>query len=133
MTARVVRTLELVIALIAAGGLGAPRARAAEGDAARIPPWLDEVTLDGFVSTSYSFNLNRPDSRTNQLRVFDFDDNSMKLDLFELVLQRAVSKPRESGFRVDVRSAARRRGSRRRAGSSAPTRVPRTSTSSRRS
>jgi len=45
MTARVVRTLELVIALIAAGGLGAPRARAAGGavvepDAAALGAWL---------------------------------------------------------------------------------------------
>ncbi|TMQ69103.1 MAG: porin [Candidatus Eisenbacteria bacterium] len=38
----------------------------------------------------------------NTLRVFDFDDQSFKLDVFELVAQRPASKARESGFRADV-------------------------------
>ena len=60
------------------------------------------ISVNGFVSTSYSYNLNRPASGTNRYRVFDFDDNTFKLDVAELVLQRAVSKAGDVGFRVDA-------------------------------
>src|SRR5439155_11826008 len=60
------------------------------------------VTLDGFLSTSYSYNFNRPASGTNQFRVFDFDDNTFKLDEFELVAQKPAAKARDAGFRVDL-------------------------------
>jgi hypothetical protein len=60
------------------------------------------MTLNAFLATSYSYNFNRPASATNQLRVFDFDDNTFKVDEFELVAQHAVARPRESGFRVDL-------------------------------
>ncbi len=65
-------------------------------------PWYEELTVNGFVSASYSYNFNRPDSGTNQLRVFDFDDNTFKVDVAEVVLQKAISKPGETGFRVDL-------------------------------
>jgi hypothetical protein len=65
-------------------------------------PWYEEIAVNGFVSASYSYNLNRPDSGTNQLRVFDFDDNTFKVDVAEIVLQKAISKPDEAGFRVDL-------------------------------
>ncbi len=65
-------------------------------------PWYEEIAVNGFVSASYSYNFNRPDSGTNQLRVFDFDDNTFKVDVAELVLQKAVTKPGEAGFRVDA-------------------------------
>ena len=101
--ARSLRPLRLAaVLLLTACACGAPRALAAELEAARPAAWLDEVTLDGFLSTAYSYNFNRPDSRSNQLRVFDLDDNSFKLDVFELVLQRPIAKPREAGFRVDL-------------------------------
>jgi hypothetical protein len=67
-----------------------------------LPSWLLGVRFNVFVSTSYSYNFNRPDSRTNQFRVFDFDDNTMKVDVFEFVAQHTVSKPRDAGFRADV-------------------------------
>lgn len=96
-------SLQLAVVLAFAGaGLGAAPAPAAEGDAAPTPAWLAGLTLDGFLASSYSYNFNRPDSRTNQLRVFDFADNTFKLDLFELVLQRTTAKPGEAGFRVDL-------------------------------
>ena len=81
--------------------LGAPGAGLAQSSAAAVP-WYEAIRLSGFFSASYSYNFNRPDSQTNGLRVFDFDDESFKLDDFELVAQRPVSKPRESGFRADV-------------------------------
>jgi len=65
-------------------------------------PWYEEIAVNGFVSASYSYNFNRPDSGTNQLRVFDFDDNTFKVDVAEVVLQKAISKPGEAGFRVDL-------------------------------
>jgi len=70
--------------------------------AAPSKPWYEEIAVNGFVSTSYSYNFNRPASGTNQFRVFDFDDNTIKVDVAELVLQRAVAKPGEVGFRVDA-------------------------------
>ena len=72
-------------------------AQATDGGAA----WLNEISLNGFLSTTYGYNFNRPPSGTNQFRVFDFDDNTFKLDVFELVVQKAVAKPRDAGFRVD--------------------------------
>jgi len=66
------------------------------------PKWYDEIAVNGFVTASYSYNANRPESGTNQFRVFDFDDNTFKVDGAELVLQKAVSKPGETGFRVDA-------------------------------
>ena len=87
----------LVAACAAAAGPGA----AAE-KAGALPAWLQEVTLDGFLATSYSHNFNRPASLTNQFRVFDFDDATFKLDELELVAQKAVIKPRDAGFRTDL-------------------------------
>ncbi len=65
-------------------------------------PWYEEIAVNGFVSTSYQYNFNRPASGTNQYRVFDFDDNTFKVDVAEVVLQKAVAKPGEAGFRVDA-------------------------------
>lgn len=58
--------------------------------------------LNGFASAAYTYNNNSPFTETNQLRTFDFEANTFKLDVAELVVQRAVSKPRDIGFRVDV-------------------------------
>jgi len=69
-------------------------------------PWYEEIAVNAFVSASYSYNLNRPDSGTNQLRVFDFDDNSFKVDVAEVVLQKAISKPGEAGFRIDFEAGS---------------------------
>ena len=72
------------------------------GAASNVPAWLDQVSVNGFLSASYSYNTNQPPSGTNQLRVFDFDDRTFKLDVFELVTQKPVAKPRDAGFRVDL-------------------------------
>lgn len=69
-------------------------------------PWYEEIAVNGLVEASYSYNTNRPASRTNQFRVFDFDDNTIKVDVAELVIQKAVSKPGEAGFRVDAEAGA---------------------------
>ena len=54
------------------------------------------------MSATYSYNANRPASGTNQFRVFDFDDNTVKVDVAEVVLQKAVAKRGEAGFRIDA-------------------------------
>src|SRR5215510_5232066 len=79
--------------------VSAQEAPTAAGHAA---PWWEQITLDGFVSTTYSYNFNRPADRINRFRVFDFDDNTFKIDVAELVVQKAVSGVGEAGFRIDL-------------------------------
>ncbi len=74
----------------------------AEAKATAPRPWYESIAVNGFVSSSYSYNFNRPPGRLNGLRVFDFDDNTFKVDVAELVLQKATLKPGDAGFRVDV-------------------------------
>ena len=88
-----------------------PPATPAPAPAAPAPPpaakpWFEEISVNAFLSVSYSYNFNRPATGTNQLRVFDFDDNTFKVDVAEVVLQKAVSKPGEAGFRVDFEAGS---------------------------
>jgi hypothetical protein len=64
--------------------------------------WIRAIQWNGFVSTSYTHNENNPQSRRNQFRTFDFDHNSFKLDVIQLVGQKPVEQPRDAGFRVDL-------------------------------
>jgi putative OmpL-like beta-barrel porin-2 len=75
-------------------------------EASEAPAWWKEITLNGFVSVGYVYNFEKPSSRVNALRVFDFDDNSIKVDVAELVVQRTVAKPRDFGFRMDLEAGA---------------------------
>ena len=55
--------------------------------------FFEDMEIHGFVSSSYSYNFNKPLSQTNCgiaplagcARIFDQDDNSFKLDNTELV------------------------------------------------
>jgi hypothetical protein len=105
--------LALAVAATLGGALptlGQPAPTPAPVPAAPAPPpakpWYEEIAVNAFVSASYSYNFNRPDSGTNQLRVFDFDDNSFKVDVAEVVLQKAISKPGEAGFRIDFEAGS---------------------------
>jgi hypothetical protein len=80
----------------------APSSTATPAPAPAPKPWYEEITVNGFVSGTYSYNTNRPASGTNQFRVFDFDDNTVKVDVAEVVLQKAVAGPGEAGFRIDA-------------------------------
>ncbi|MEO6707962.1 MAG: outer membrane beta-barrel protein, partial [Planctomycetota bacterium] len=64
--------------------------------------WFRSIVVNGFAEGSYSHNFNEPDSDRNSLRVFDFEDHELKLDVFELVAQRPITKPGEIGFRFDA-------------------------------
>jgi Putative beta-barrel porin-2, OmpL-like. bbp2 len=109
------RCAPLLLLLAAVAGTNPATAQTPQPPAAPAPtptptpapkPWYEEIAVNGFLSASYSYNTNRPGSGKNQLRVFDFDDNSIKLDVFTLTLQKAVAKPGEAGFRVDVSAGA---------------------------
>ncbi len=80
----------------------APSSTPTPGPTPAPKPWYREFTVDVFVSAAYEYNTNRPASGTNQFRVFDFDDNTVKVDVAEVVLQKAVAKPGEAGFRIDA-------------------------------
>ena len=63
--------------------------------------WYESITINGFLSASYSYNFNKPLSNQNQYRSFDFDNNTFKIDVAELLLQKPVNKINEAGFKVD--------------------------------
>jgi hypothetical protein len=65
-------------------------------------PWYETFTLDGFFSTHYEHNFNRPASRLNAYRVFDGADQTFVWDVGELSAQRLPEKASDVGFRVDV-------------------------------
>jgi hypothetical protein len=69
--------------------------------AAPLPKWFDEIAVNAFASTAYIYNGNRPATGTSSYRVFDYNDNSFNLDVAELVVQIAPTKPNDAGFRVD--------------------------------
>ncbi len=60
------------------------------------------IAVNGFVSTAYEYNGNRPNTGTSSYRVFDYSDNSFNLVVADLVLQLATTKPNDFGFRVDM-------------------------------
>ncbi|MFI5250846.1 MAG: porin [Bacteroidota bacterium] len=73
-----------------------------DSNSAKSGRMLESFTINGFLSSAYVYNFNNPDMMKNQYRVFDFDDNSMKIDVLELSLERKVVKIGETGFRFDM-------------------------------
>jgi len=92
----------LVLWLALGVGIACPHAALAQDSVAVAHPWFEEITLNGFVSSWYSYNFNRPPNGSNAFRVFDVDDNTFQVGGGELVAQHAVSKSRDAGFRVDL-------------------------------
>ncbi|MGZ3428826.1 MAG: outer membrane beta-barrel protein, partial [Polyangia bacterium] len=72
------------------------------------PPksWFQLITLDAFASASYTWNFNNPSNNQNQLRAFDTDHNSIRIDAAELVVQKAVANRGDFGFRIDIAMGA---------------------------
>lgn len=64
------------------------------------------LSLYGFVSTSYTQNFNNPSSGTNQNRIFDGDSNSFRPNLAQLVLEKEAkgdgSLDERAGFRLKL-------------------------------
>jgi len=71
-------------------------------DSGEQKPWWRQITTNGFLSFSYTYNTNQPDPSLNQLRVFDFNDDEPQLDVAQLVIQRAIAKPNQFGFLFDL-------------------------------
>ncbi len=74
----------------------------AERSAADEIPWYQEVTVKGFVSSSFTYNLNTPEGARNDLRIFDGDHNSFTLDVAQLSVQSLPEDRGETGFRFDL-------------------------------
>ncbi len=98
------RTLRILAAGVAA--LLSPRLLAAQAPPPAPEAGHQAIEFHGLVSTSYSYNLDLPASRTNQLRVFDVDDAEARIDLVELVVQRPAVAAWDAGFRVDFTAGA---------------------------
>jgi len=64
-------------------------------------PWWRDISTNGSLSFSYTYNVNDPIPRINQFRVFDFNDDDPQLDVAQLIIQRAISEPEQFGFRID--------------------------------
>lgn len=65
-------------------------------------PHCRPLKIGGYLDVSYQYNFTRPDTRNNNLRVFDRDSNGFTAHLMELNFERLPEKPGEAGFRVDL-------------------------------
>lgn len=68
--------------------------------------WYRSVNFHVFVSGAYSYNFNIPESGQNQFRVFDFDDNTFKVDVIELAFLKPAEHSGQVGFRLDLEAGA---------------------------
>ncbi len=92
----------LFAGLILAMAVLAASAGGQEAKSKGTPKWFEEIAVNVFASTAYVYNSNRPATGNTSYRVFDFIDNSFNLDVAELVVQLAPTKPKDGGFRVDL-------------------------------
>jgi hypothetical protein len=68
---------------------------------------MEDINLSGFLDTSYSYNLNRPQKAgtsagTNNMRVFDTRDNNFDLNALELDFEKLAPETGGIGFRADL-------------------------------
>lgn len=66
---------------------------------------LEDIKLEGFVDTSYSFNFDRPSQeagRPNNLRILDTRSDNFDLNAFELDFIKAAPEKGGVGFRADL-------------------------------
>lgn len=63
---------------------------------------LKDINLSGFIDTSYTYNFNGPDSRTNTARVFDTEANNFNVQAAEVVFERLPADSGGVGFRTDL-------------------------------
>ena len=70
------------------------------------PNFFRDITANAFVSFGYTYNLNQPEDQLNGLRYFDDKSNNFSVDVAELVLQKAVAKAGDAGFRVDLEAGS---------------------------
>lgn len=68
----------------------------------KLPEILKDITLSGFVDTSYTYSFNHPDSGKTTGRVFDTESNSFNLQAAKLALEKLPAKTGGVGFRADL-------------------------------
>jgi hypothetical protein len=107
MRVRTISKARIAIALGLLLGLTAGAGRAFAEEVPPPPPpvpksWFQQITINAYASTSYTWNFNDPLSRINTYRVFDQQHNSFSIDAAEVVLQKAVANKGDFGFRIDV-------------------------------
>jgi len=67
-----------------------------------VPNFFRDIQANAFASLGYISNLNMPQDQTIGLRYFDNRANTFSVDLAELVVQKAVAKAGDAGFRIDL-------------------------------
>jgi hypothetical protein len=67
-----------------------------------VPNFFRDIQANAFASFGYLSNLNRPQDQAIGLRYFDNRANTFSVDLAELVVQKAVAKAGDAGFRIDL-------------------------------
>jgi hypothetical protein len=67
-----------------------------------VPNFFRDVQANAFASFGYLSNLNKPQDQAIGLRYFDNRANTFSVDLAELVVQKAVAKSGDAGFRIDL-------------------------------
>ena len=68
----------------------------------QLPSGLHGVQMSGFVDTTFTYNLNNPQTRTNTLRVFDTQTNSFMINNAELVIEKPASSESPVGFKTSL-------------------------------
>jgi hypothetical protein len=99
--------LGLLLALTSARGVASaqtspPSSDSASKPAEPAPNFFRDIQANAFASLGYISNLNMPQDQTNGLRYFDNRANTFSVDLVELVVQKAVAKAGDAGFRIDL-------------------------------
>jgi hypothetical protein len=64
--------------------------------------FLSEIRVNGLFSGSFTYNFNNPTDNKIKFRVFDFDNNSFKIDVFELSARKDANNIGDAGFRFDI-------------------------------
>jgi hypothetical protein len=64
--------------------------------------FLSDIKVNGFFSGSYNYNFDNPPDNKIRFRVFDYDNNSFKIDVFELSARKDAVNAGDAGFRFDI-------------------------------
>src|SRR3989338_3641832 len=67
-----------------------------------LPSGLQGVQMSGFVDTTYTYNLNEPETNVNTLRAFDTRSNGFLINNAQLAIQKPVSSESPAGFKTEL-------------------------------
>lgn len=97
--------LSLVLAIAPHASAEAPDSAGAEPVPAPVSPvesLLKDLKVSGYLDATYNYNVNQPSDNRNQVRVFDKESDTFKLQAVKLTVQKEVSAESRVGFRADV-------------------------------